>query len=70
MKLLLILLVVGLVYFLFIKKKPKIAKKKKNKKDENAETMIECSKCGVYVSGDEMILSNGSYFCSNECLKA
>ena len=70
MKFLLVVAVIGVVYFLFIKKKPKVTNKKKNKKDENAQTMVECSRCGVYVGSDEIILSNGTYFCSNECLKA
>ena len=67
-KFLLVVVVIGLVYFLFIKKKP--ALKKPKKKDVQAETMVECKKCGTFVSPTEAILSSGEYFCSSECLRA
>jgi uncharacterized protein len=66
------LLVLGVVlfgvYLLFFKKNRE--KDIKNKKyDEITDTMVECPKCGTYVSKDEAILSSGKYFCSKECLK-
>ena len=73
LKWLLVIAVVGLVYFFFIKKKPlpeegKTPKKKKEKFDE--DDMVECKKCGTYISLKEALLRDGNYFCSDECLKA
>jgi uncharacterized protein len=61
-----ILLVVGLVafvYFIFVKKK------KQQKKDQESSDMVECSTCGIYCELDSAILSSGRYYCSKECLK-
>jgi len=70
-KWLLVIGVVAFVYYFFIKKTPlQTTKKEKTQpQQEDAQDMIECSKCGVYVEVDEAILSNGKYFCSKECLK-
>jgi uncharacterized protein len=60
-----ILLVVGLVafvYFIFVKKKLQ-------KKDQESSDMVECSTCGIYCELDSAILSSGRYYCSKECLK-
>lgn len=32
------------------------------------DSMVECKTCKTFVSQNESILSNGSYFCSKECL--
>ncbi len=65
--------VVGFVYFYFIKKKPaqpNIQKGDNTKKNNTqANDMIECSACGTYCEVDEMILSGSKYYCSQECLK-
>ncbi len=67
LKLLLIIGVIGAVYFIFFKKKP--LKKKMSKKDKKeASDMIECPICGVYSEIDDSILSNGKYYCSSECV--
>ena len=55
------------VYLIFFKKKRESDIKKKN--EEITDTMVECPRCGTYVSKDDAILSSGKYFCSNECLK-
>ena len=74
-KWLLVIGVIGAIYYLFIKKSaPSVAKKSPKKDDrdrntEDVEEMIECSRCGVYVEIEEAILSNGRYYCSKECLK-
>ncbi|PIF04254.1 MAG: hypothetical protein CSA86_02745 [Arcobacter sp.] len=67
-KILALAVVLFLVYLVFFKKgrEKNISDSKKN--DEITDTMIECPKCGVYVSKDDAILSNGKYFCSKECL--
>jgi len=38
----------------------------KAKEKEKEETMVECSKCGTFVSVKESILINGKYYC-DEC---
>lgn len=59
--LLVIVLIVGIYYF-FIRK-PR--KKESLKKQE--EIMVECEKCGIYVSSKEVIIQSGKYYCSKEC---
>ncbi|MGB3751722.1 MAG: PP0621 family protein [Arcobacteraceae bacterium] len=67
-KLLLLGVVLFGVYLVFFKKdREKNIKDKKN--DEITDTMVECPTCGTYVSKEDAILSNGKYFCSQECLK-
>jgi len=70
LKLLLIIGVIGIVYFMFIKKKPsKVTKTSRKKKDElKANDMVECATCGVYSELQECILSDAKYYCSKECL--
>ncbi|MCW8955100.1 MAG: PP0621 family protein [Sulfurimonas sp.] len=67
------IVVIGLivvVYFLFIKKKPAVTKSDKQNKDEvQSNDMVECSTCGVYCELDDAILSNNKYYCSDECLE-
>ncbi|MEA3353274.1 MAG: PP0621 family protein [Campylobacterota bacterium] len=60
--------VLFLVYIVFFKKNRE-KNIKDNKYDQITDTLVECPKCGTYVSKDEAILSNGKYFCSKECLK-
>ena len=71
LKLLLVIGVIAVVYFMFIKKKPiqNKAEPKKNKKKEKIEAsdMIECPTCGIYSEISECVLSNGKYYCSSEC---
>jgi uncharacterized protein len=69
MKLLLIIGVISIVYFMFIKKKPEnISKTKRDEKE--ADEMVECANCGVYAELDESFLSGSKYYCSKECLNA
>lgn len=70
LKLLLVIGVIAIIYFMFIKKKPTIFDSKQQKKDakDQADEMVECSTCGVYVEIDEAILSGSKYYCSTECL--
>ena len=68
-KLLALMVVIFLVYIVFFKKKRELDKKNNDKYEEITDTLVECPKCGTYVSKDEAILSNGKYFCSSECLK-
>ncbi len=67
MKLLLIAAVIAIIYFMFFKKKPAISDDAP-KKDESSD-MVECANCHVYSPIDDSIISNGKYYCSQECLK-
>lgn len=40
----------------------------KDSKSNAVDSMVECKTCKTFVSQSESILSNGSYFCSKECL--
>lgn len=66
----LVIVLIALVYFLFIKKKPLPGENKKSSKSKKSQDddMVACQKCGVYVSLNEALLQNGEYFCSDECL--
>ena len=75
LKVLLVLAVIGIVYFIFIKKKPvfyntKSTNNTKAKKSEKLESndMVECATCGTFVEIDETIISNNKYYCSPECV--
>ncbi|SFV60624.1 hypothetical protein MNB_SM-7-780 [hydrothermal vent metagenome] len=72
-KWLLVIGVVGAIYYFFIKKSSPIETKERTKnssrRDEKVDEMVECSRCGVYVDIKEAILSGGKYYCSKECLK-
>ncbi len=71
LKLLLVIGVIGAVYFIFFKKKPlknpKESSKSKNKKVESND-MVECASCGIYCELNEAILSDAKYYCSDECV--
>ena len=71
LKLLLVIGVIAVVYFMFIKKKPiqNKTEPKQNKKSEKLEAndMIECPTCGIYSELGDSVLSNGKYYCSSEC---
>ena len=68
LKVLLVGAVIGIVYFIFFKKKPSTSKRTNSTK-ENASEMVECANCGVFVELDETILSNAKYYCSKECVE-
>ena len=71
-KLLVIVLVIAAIYYLFIRKPVKKSEeptqtgsKKQDKKLE--DIMVECTKCGTFVSSKEALIKDGQYFCSKEC---
>lgn len=67
-KLLLVLGVIAVVYFMFIKKKPVTQKKEKPKKQKTeANELVKCDTCGVYSELNDSLLSNAKYYCSSEC---
>ncbi|MFT7860664.1 MAG: PP0621 family protein [Sulfurimonas sp.] len=65
----LVIAVIAIVYFLLIKKKPIASNSTKKDQKPQANDMVECASCGVYVEVHDAILSNGKYYCSKECLK-
>ena len=74
-KLIILGLVIYGVYILFfregnlldkMKEKSAASPTQKGKK-EDVETVVECHKCGVYVSVEEAILKDGHYYCSKAC---
>ncbi|MAC82589.1 PP0621 family protein [Arcobacter roscoffensis] len=67
-KILAILIVLFLVYLIFFKKgrEKDIVQAKKDEKI--SDEMVECPTCKTYVSQNEAILSNGKFYCSEECL--
>ena len=44
---------------------PTIGKSSADKKFDD-DTLVECSKCGTYVTVKESVLKNGKYYC-DEC---
>lgn len=65
------ILAIGVVLFLvyiFFFKKSREENIKDNSQDKIEDIMVECPKCGTYVSKKEGILSNGQFYCSKECL--
>jgi len=71
LKILLVLGVIGVVYFFFIKKKPeKVNTSTKKKEESDSSEMVECATCNTYISLDEAIVSSSKYYCSQECIKA
>ena len=70
LKLLAVVAVLFLLYIIFFKKNRVENKDEKNgKKEEIEDVLVECPSCGTLISKDEAILSNGKYYCSNECLR-
>ena len=71
-KVIIVLIILGLIYFFFIKK-PSVIQESKEKKDKtkqlDEETMIECKECGVYVSVKDSIIKDGLHYCSKECAR-
>lgn len=73
LKILLVILVIAIVYFMFIKKKPiRTTKGTKHNEQENkkldSNDMVACTTCGIYAELDDTIISNNKYYCSTECV--
>ena len=64
---LLIFAIAGLFIYKFLGGKlPSIGKSASEKKLEE-DTLVECEKCGTYVTVKESIIVHGKYYCSKEC---
>lgn len=70
LKALLVGAVIYIVYIMFFKQKSVKNETKEQKKQNKtqANEMVECAQCGVYTEISECILSNGKYYCSQECI--
>ena len=72
LKVLLVVAVIGIVYFLFIKKKPlrktPTNNKKPNTTDDESNDMVQCTTCGVYSELSHTVISNNKYYCSDTCI--
>ncbi len=73
LKIILTIAVIAAVYF-FLIKKPAVKKRRKERADAEAkkpgldeEIMVECEKCGTFVSSKEAIIVDGKYYCSKSC---
>ncbi len=58
-----ILILVGIILIIYIL----FFKKTKTKNETKELTMIECDKCGTFISQKEAIKKKNKNFCSNEC---
>ncbi len=65
LKLIAIAVVFYFIYKLFGGKLPSVSKSKENNK-LNDDTLVECEKCGTYVTVKESILIGSKYYC-DEC---
>ena len=69
-KLLLVIGVIAVVYFFFIKKSMPLTKERKSAKKnipKDDETMVECVQCGTYITTGEALTSNAKFYCTTEC---
>lgn len=69
-KIVFLVLAVYILYLLFFKKILHKPYKKNNSHTKNIhEEMVECNKCGTFISINEAIKNGENYFCSKECLR-
>ena len=66
LKLILVAVAGYYIYKFFGGKLPTIGGKSKAEKKLDADTLVECEKCGTYVTVKESIIINGKYYC-DEC---
>jgi len=66
LKLLIFAIVGVLIYRFFGGKLPNIGKNTAEKKLDD-DTLVECEKCGTYVTVKESIIVYGKYYCSKAC---
>ena len=70
-KIIMIILIGLAVYFLFIRGRNldplKHKPSKKEEKKQIEDTLVQCTKCDVFVSDKEALIKDGQYFCSKDC---
>lgn len=70
MKALALIAIFFMIYIMFFKKSNKnvnVDKKKSKKSIPKGDIMIECEKCGTFVSEDEALIKDGKFYCSKNC---
>ena len=70
LKVLLVVGVIAVIYFLFVKKPAVASKPKRGDAAPDDDTMVPCETCGVFVSVKEAFMRDGKYFCSKQCMEA
>ena len=64
-KLLFLLIIIGLIYFIYIKK-PEVQKEKKEQTKNESEELIMCDKCKTFTPKSEIKKIDGKNICK-EC---
>ena len=66
-KFLVLAAIIFFIYILFFRKN-RLNTKKPTTNTDITEELVECPTCNTFVSKKDAILSNGRYYCSQECL--
>ncbi|NPA51065.1 MAG: hypothetical protein GXO02_05500 [Epsilonproteobacteria bacterium] len=66
---LILFLLIGYGIYRLLGGKVEFKKKDKNIDQEDDNTLLECSKCGTYVTKKDAIFYKGKVYCSKECIK-
>ena len=76
LKILLLIVIVVIIYLIFFKKKRVVGSSNKTDKNSRGDVddsvsndLIPCVQCGVLVPQSEAIISNGEFFCSENCMR-
>lgn len=71
LKYLIVVGVIAVVYYFFIKKKPAVSTSNRSDKSDKLQDndMVQCTQCGIYTEVNDAIISNGKYYCSKDCLE-
>ena len=64
---LLIFAIAGIAIYKFFGGKFPSLGRSANEKKLDEDTLVECAKCGTYVTVKESIIVNAKYYCSDEC---
>ena len=67
LKILVFIVVIAIIYLVFFKKSRGVIDKKQDKSND-AESLVECSKCATFVPLKEAYIKDGKYYCSKECM--
>lgn len=72
LKLLIFAIVAVMVYRLFGGKVPILDRERHTPKSSGSapdeDTLVECTKCGTFVTIKESIIVRGKHYCSDECI--
>jgi len=70
LKWLLVIGVIAVIYFLFVKKRPAVAHGTPSQtKAVDDDTLVPCENCGTFISIKEAFIKEGSYYCSKSCME-